>query len=397
MFTELLLKSIGATLIITGTAVGAGMLAIPLVTASLGVWTASFLLIFCWALMLYTALQFLEVNLAFPRAASFSTMATKTIGPIGAVITWVTICLLLYALCAAYITGGSALLGHLTSVLFPKEFPRGFPHLICVAIFTLFLGGFVFFGTRPVDYLNRVLMFIKLGAFFILAGLTIPHINPNFLAGNPTFKPVLMALPILITSFGFHVVIPSIRLYIGDHPKRLRWIIISGCTLPLIIYLLWVMSTLGVLPNTGPDALSSVVSKGGSVGEMVGLLQNYLHSKQVQFFVNLFTDVAVTTSFLGVALGLFDFMLDGLKVSSKSLAGRLGVWGLVFIIPAGVALFYPQGFVKVLGCAGIFVAILLLILPPWMVYKLRGRGNLLMLLTALLGFGVIVLALLSCL
>ena len=109
----MLLKSIGATLIITGTAVGAGMLAIPLVTASFGFIDSAILLIFCWAMMLYTAMQILEVNLSFPRTASFSTMAIKTTGPVGAVVTWITLCFLLFALTAAYITGGSALLGNL--------------------------------------------------------------------------------------------------------------------------------------------------------------------------------------------------------------------------------------------------------------------------------------------
>lgn len=382
----MLLRSIGATLIITGTAVGAGMLAIPLVMASLGVWTASALLIFCWAVMLYTALQFLEVNLAFPKNSSFSTMASKTLGPVGSVITWVTICLLLYALCAAYITGGSALLGPLLSL----------PHDLSVIIFTVFFGVFVFLGTRSVDYLNRVLMFIKLGAFFILAGLALPHVNASFLAGHPDSKSILMALPVLMTSFGFHPVIPSIRLYIGDRPVRLRWIIISGCTLPLIIYLLWVFSTLGVLPNQGPDSLKTLVAQGGSVGEMVSALQHYLHNGKIEFFVNLFTDVAVTTSFLGVALGLFDFMLDGFKVSASQWVGRSMTWLLVFGIPALIALFYPQGFVKILSCAGIFVAILLLILPSWMVFKLRKKLNLMHVLMVVLGFFVIVLALLSC-
>jgi len=417
----MLLKSIGATLIITGTAVGAGMLAIPLVTASFGFLDSALLLIFCWALMLYTAMQILEVNLAFPRTASFSTMAIKTTGPIGAVITWISLCLLLFALTAAYITGGSDLLGNLFSHVFSSISPKSFQisHGFCVLIFTVFLGGFVFFGTRPVDYLNRVLMFIKLGAFFVLVFLLLPHVNfhksglitsqialsQHFHHSVDIYK-LLLAVPILMTSFGFHPVIPSIRYYIGEHPRRLRWIIGVGCTLPLVIYLLWELCTLCVLPSQGSGSLSYLVSQGGSVGEMVTLLENYLNNNWIKFFINLFTDIAITTSFLGVTLGLFDFLLDGLKISKSQYFLKFLVWFLMFLIPALVALFYPSGFVKVLACASVFVAVLLLILPAWMAYQHRklkakiSRFNYTywgLFFTFFIGVGVIVLALLSCL
>ena len=397
----MLLKSIGAVLIITGTAVGAGMLAIPLVTASFGFSIATALLLFCWAVMLITALWILEVNLGFPKEASFSTMAAKTTGALGAVLTWVSMCLLLYSLCAAYITGGSGLLDHLSGLIFNAPWP----HNLCVILFTLFFGGFVFFGTRSVDYLNRVLMFIKLGSFFILSALAMPYVQKsllfptdvtqlNIIHGN--IKNICYAIPILMTSFGFHVVIPSLRAYIGDYPVRLKWIVISGCTLPLLIYFLWAISTLGVLPVEGDNSLVHITNTGGSVGEMVSALQHVVHSEWVKIFVNVFTDIAVTTSFLGVSLSLFDFMKDGLSISKKNKLGSVLTWLLVFIIPALIALFYPDGFVKVLGVASIFVAILLLILPAWMLFKFKPTLSLklksLMILIALLGFGVIVLA-----
>jgi len=423
----MLLKSIGATLIITGTAVGAGMLAIPLVTASFGFIDSAILLIFCWAMMLYTAMQILEVNLSFPRTASFSTMAIKTTGPIGAIVTWITLCFLLFALTAAYITGGSALLGNLLSTIFSKPLisNSNWAHGLYVLIFTGFLGGFVFFGTRPVDYLNRLLMFVKLGAFFILVFLLLPHVNfSNIFYFNKSeiitsqialsqqphhtvdFYKLLLAIPILMTSFGFHPVIPSIRYYIGEHPRRLRWIIFVGCTLPLVIYLLWELCTLCVLPAQGAGSLAHLVSQGGSVGEMVKLLEDYLNNNLIKFFINLFTDVAITTSFLGVTLGLFDFLLDGLKINRSNLYLKILVWFVMFLIPSLVALFYPSGFVKVLAYASIFVAVLLLILPAWMLYQKRcvtqkiarfSFSHAGLLFTVLLGLGVIVLALLSCL
>ena len=270
-------------------------------------------------------------------------------------------------------------------------------------------------------------MFIKLGAFFILVFLLLPHVNFSNIFRLPVvssqiaisqialsqqshhainFYQFLLAVPILMTSFGFHPVIPSIRYYIGEHPRRLRWIIIIGCTLPLIIYLLWELCTLCVLPAQGSSSLAHLVAQGGSVGEMVKLLENYLDNSGIKFFINLFTDVAITTSFLGVTLGLFDFLLDGLKINRSNRILKILVWFLMFLIPSLIALFYPSGFVKVLSYASIFVAILLLILPAWMLYQKRCVNNKVaklsfshvgLLFTFIVGIGVIVLALLSCL
>lgn len=360
------LRTVGCTLIFAGTAIGAGMLAIPLVTNHMGFWPAAFWLVVCYLVMLSTALMILEVNLAFPKAASFSTMASKTIGRFGQIITWISFCLLLYALAAAYITGGGSLLQTLIHTISPLHIKDAY----AAVIFTVVLGAFVFAGTRAVDYANRVLMGCKLLAFFILVILLIPHVQVSLM--KPMHFPASwFALPILITSFGSHVVIPSIRSYIGEDRTRLRWIVIAGCTLPLIVYLLWITVTLGVLPAHGVHSFDHV--KAGAVGDLVQNLQGFLNLTSVKVFANAFTDIAITTSFLGVCLGLYDFMADGCRLPKKNMKNRSLVWLITFLPPLAFALFYPHGFVLALGYASIFVAILLIILPVWMLWSLRAE------------------------
>lgn len=61
-------KAIGATLLISGTMLGAGMLALPLVSAGMGFGYACLTLFLIWMLMTYTGLMLLEVCLSFPKA-----------------------------------------------------------------------------------------------------------------------------------------------------------------------------------------------------------------------------------------------------------------------------------------------------------------------------------------
>ena len=54
-------SAIGSTFIVAGTALGAGMLAMPVATAGIGFWTALAMLFGLWLVMSYTALLLDEV------------------------------------------------------------------------------------------------------------------------------------------------------------------------------------------------------------------------------------------------------------------------------------------------------------------------------------------------
>ena len=60
-------KFIGSTLIVIGTAVGAGMLALPIISATFGFIWAVTILIIVGIVMTSTALLVLEVNLSLPE------------------------------------------------------------------------------------------------------------------------------------------------------------------------------------------------------------------------------------------------------------------------------------------------------------------------------------------
>lgn len=88
-------------------------------------------------------------------------------------------------------------------------------------------------------------------------------------------------------------------------------------------------------------------------------------SPHVELAVHLFADLALATSFLGVALGLFDYLAD-LFQRRSTVSGRLQTGLITFLPPLAFALFYPRGFVMALGYAGVALAVLaLLILLCW--------------------------------
>ena len=81
---------------------------------------------------------------------------------------------------------------------------------------------------------------------------------------------------------------------------------------------------------------------------------------------------AFLNSFLGCGLSLSHFLKDGLKIHN-SLKGRLVTLLMTLVPPILFVLLFPKGFILALDYAGIFVALLLGVLPALMV--LYGRAH----------------------
>jgi tyrosine-specific transport protein len=399
-------KFLGSTLILIGTTIGAGMLALPLVSASAGFVYASIGLVAVWALMTISGLLVLEVNMAFDRSAcGFSTMAHKTLGNTGKVVAWIACLLLLYALTAAYMAGAGSLLSNLVFTYFKIKIPNW----ISVGLFTILLGSAVYTSTSATDFINRGLISFK-GIFLVTAiVLLIPHIDfINLVPAHTasTEKYLLAACPIFLCAFGYHTVIPSIRMYIGDKPRELRKAIILSSTISLLVYLIWLGVSLGIVLLSGPKSFSEIATHHGSVGEFIQDLSFIVHNNYITAAVNGFSNVAITTSFLGVTLGLFDFLADGFKRKNTK-KGRMQTALLTYVPPIIFAIFYPDGFVVALGYATICVAVLGVIMPSLMVYSLRRKkipqivkyqvvgGDSMLVLIALAGLFLAVLQVLS--
>jgi amino acid permease len=244
---------------------------------------------------------------------------------------------------------------------------------VSALLFSVILGGAVFWSTRATDLLNRGLISVK-GALlcFVLFAL-MPRINWAHLIFSQEghgVKYLFAALPVIACAFCFHVVIPSLRVYEGDHPKKLQMIIIVGSLIPLVVYLLWLAGTLALVPLLGQNSFEQIAKEHTSVGGLIRVMTFITKSRWLGVGINGFSNVTMATSFLGVTLGLFDFLADGFRRSNTRF-GRAQTAILTFVPPFMFAVYYPQGFVLALNYAAIFVVIISVILPALMAYRAR--------------------------
>lgn len=364
-------KLIGSVLLIVGTSIGAGMLGLPIATAQLGFAGSLVWLVASWVVMTLGAFLLLEVNLWLPQNSNLISMAKATLGPIGQFISWTTFLLLLYSLLCAYISGGSDLFHNLL-VASHFDVARSSSTLAFTALF----ATVVCMGIKAIDYVNRSLMFVKLGAFFLLVFLLMPFVEPTKLADGDLKKlGSLTAIMVTITAFGYASIIPSLRIYFAGNVHKLKLAIVIGSLIPLICYILWDLVIMGVIPLAGEHGMISILHSPNATSDMVNTLNGIVANGSVTFCTKLFTSICVVTSFLGVSLCLSDFMADALRTEKKGMSAAI-IYALTFIPPVAIVLFFPNAFIKALEYAGIYCVVLLILLPAWMAWNGRYRRGL---------------------
>lgn len=361
-------KMIGSILLMVGTAIGAGMLALPIATAELG-FTGSLLLLFlCWFVMTSGAFLLLEVNLWLPANSNLVTMARTTLGPIGQVVAWLTFLLLLYSLLSAYISGGSGLLQylfHTAGVTLSAT--------VSSIMFTLLFGVVIYFGIHATDYVNRSLMLVKLLSFIALVVCLVPFITlPHLESGHFSALQTSGALVVTITSFGSATIVPSLRIYLGGDVRKLKRAILIGSLIPLVCYILWDMVIMGVIPLRGTHGLMAIMHADNSTSMLVKTLSAAASTPVIVLLTKLFTSICILTSFLGVSLCLTDFLADGMGVEKVGY-NRLIIQLATYLPPLLIVLFYPNAFIRALEYAGLYSIVLLIMIPVLM--ALRGRRH----------------------
>lgn len=98
-------RTLGSVLIVAGTTIGAGMLAMPLAAAGIGFPVIAVILIGLWAIMSYTALLMVEVYQYSSPDTGLGSVSRQYLGLPGQLLTGFSMLLLMYALTTAYIGG----------------------------------------------------------------------------------------------------------------------------------------------------------------------------------------------------------------------------------------------------------------------------------------------------
>lgn len=350
-------KSLGAVLIIAGTAIGAGMLALPLEATTIGFIPTILSMILLSVITIYASHLTTELFIMYPESKTLPDLAYKILGNTGYIIATISIVLLHWSLLSSYTAGASALLASHSKDIF-----------VTALFFTLIFSALIYIHFCYADYVNRFFFILKIIAFLFLIYTLTPQVSTNNLFNNQQITNInIPTIAVLFTAFGFHGSIPVIIDYLGHNKTTLKKIFTFGTLLPLLIYTLWLTIGFGNTPQPS-----------GNLKEFLTQLSQDPQIHNVAFWFSLF---AIITSYLGVGLAQFHIFKNYMK-------NKHTAYCLTFFIPLLFIYFFPNSFLHALHYAALALSTFAIILPTIMVIKTKGF-NLGRLLLLVFGFSIV--------
>ncbi|MGR5136729.1 aromatic amino acid transporter [Vibrio jasicida] len=351
----------GGACIIASVCVGAGMLGLP--SAGAGAWTtwSIIAILVTMIMMTISGWMLLESFKRYDLKVSFNTVTQDVLGNRVNILNNI----------AVYFVGGILLYAYITSSGLIIEGILGINSKVSSVLFVAIFSLFVWHSTRAVDRISVILIiFMILGFIFGVSGLAI-NIDTNILfdhiSKETNYAPFALAmLPVALTSFGYHHSVATMRAYYKcEYHAKLA--ILGGTSIAFTLYVLWLVSINGNLPRS---EFIPVIEQGGNVETLLAALDSVIDSDKVSNAINAFSMAAILSSFIGVGLGLFDYLADFFKFSDTR-QDRTKTCLVTFLPPLILSLLFPFGFVIAIGYAGAAATIWTCFIPALLVYKTR--------------------------
>lgn len=360
---------LGGTMIIAGTAIGAGMLALPMISAGMWIYWSILLMGLTWVLMLRASQAILEVNLHYEPGSSFHTLVRDTLGPAWSAVNGIAVAFVLYILVYAYVSGGGSTVQQTMMAITGTD-----PGTLSSSLFfSLVLVACVWWSTRFVDRLSVILMGAMVLTFVLsmsgmLSQIRLPVLLDSGEGGSGGAAVFIWcALSTYLTSFCFHASVPSLVKYFGKRPADINACLRYGTLIALACYVAWIIAADGVISR---EQFKSVIAAGGNVGDLIRAAGAGIDSHFVLRMLEAFSFFAVATSFLGAGLGLFDYIADLCRFDD-SVMGRTKTTVVTFLPPLAGGLLKPDGFLAAIGWAGLAATIWSVIVPALMLRASR--------------------------
>lgn len=261
-----------------------------------------------------------------------------------------------YTLLIAYIAEAGGILSQVTLM----------PGPVGPIVFTLLMGGFIAISRKAiVDMLNNCLFILVVITFLCLVGMGLPSVHTSNLSYQ-NYSVIGPTIPILLVALVFHNVVPTVCSTLQYHRRSICSAIAVGSLIPLVMFLLWNAVILGIVHDYAAVAHSDT-----PIDPVQILLDsNPTHSRALgKALIALFSEAAITTSFIGFVVGLMEFYADMFPGKSKKDAC---LYALVLLPPMLVALGNPGIFLRALDAAGAYgITVLFGLLPVALTLKLR--------------------------
>ncbi len=344
--------------LVAGNLMGIGVLAMPIKVGLSGFIPALIDILVVSMVMLFSAFVIAGRLPEGKKHFDIPSFFKQELGTTGYCIATICNLILLYGVLIAYLSAISSIIDHI--------FPLAFSESTITIVYFLLATSLIMFGRNALRRGSVVLLISIFICFIVLMKTGVADFNLHSLTyTNWKFLP--WGLPVVVSAFHFHNIIPTVSKYVNYDQKSIRKTIIIGVGIGLVMNLIWTTIVMGSLPvSTGPDSILASFHAGLPATVPMTYL---LHSKIFATAGLIFAGLAVTASYVANGTGLFGFIKDMTHTYLKT-SNTLLVGALAFLIPLVITLIYPNIFLSAVDIVGgVGEAVLFIVLPGIILIK----------------------------
>ncbi len=383
------LPIITTSFLVMGNVLGVGVLALPIKCGLSGFVPAVIAIVLVWAVMLISAFVIAyKINVEKSDSFDIPSFYGNSLGNAGKWLAILCNLILLYGVLVAYLGGISTMISSLLKDAHPN---LNMSSSWITVVYFIILTTMILFGMEALRKGNMVVVAVIWVSFFGLVVTGVSHFDFEKL-GYRDWKLMVVGLPVAVSAFHFHNIIPTVSRALSHDVSACRKAIFLGVFLGLLINLIWVFVVMGTMPERGHGLSKDTIEEAYWYGLPATVpMAQILKSKFFTLFGTVFAVFAVTASYMANGAGLFGFIRDMtvtyLKKDSRFLVGCIS-----FLPPLIIALVYPNIFLSALDIVGgVGETVLFAILPAVILIQMTRSKNRTL---SLVGYGMLMIGIL---
>ena len=356
-YFKIVRRFIHATLLIVGTSIGAGFLALPLSGCNLDIKLLLALTVFCIFIAYRSSMMAVELNELCKKPASMDVICRSYTGKRIFALTLTSIYLLSFSLLTGYFSCFSDTFSRFCSFRYET--------VVCLSAVVLFC--ILSLNAKWFANLNSSFVCVLMAAILlaiIYVGAAYPHVK---IQTETRWRELPGFLPIIFTSFIMQTICPRIYGDLAGDRKKISRALLLGISVPGIIYMLWVMCVLKNITAHDAEFLQRLRAHEISVGQLIGFLCDTSPYPFIGTLLKILTLLSIMTSAIGFAIGL----LQSLQVLLSKTAARL----VVCLVPAALNFISQDMFVRVFAFSGAIATVFMIFVPYYLIKKQTGKGS----------------------
>lgn len=349
-------KFFNSVFLISGTAIGSGLISLPISAAKVGIVGTFFII----AIALFVAYKTscLTIDLMKKKGSPLTIveLSYEISGVRSRFISMLSLYILSFALLSVYFAGVNSILNQFLGIN---------STILCIGLFACL------FMLKPNVFskINTTMVSLLFGLIASVIFSSNFKFFENVVATKFDFSATVLFLPIIFTSFGVQNVCPFIVRQMGlENLKSIKRAFLIGTFIPAIIYIFWIYVILGRVSEYDTGLYNQIISEGVDVGVLVASLCDSAKFEIETLILKLLTLFAILTSAAGIGIGLISSLRE---IFAKKCIISL----LVIGIPALLTVFIPNAFMNILSFGGMIATVFVIFMPIYLGFKVDLRDE----------------------